>query len=105
MQPYEQYEVDEKTKKSIDSAKSYFSQKLDEETIKTLHSLFAPYLKEDEYPKGYDDINEFYSDMGYVSYYVVHAEKEARDEEFRNMVNDMSECCEECDEIEDAEMI
>lgn len=26
-------------------------------------------------------------------------------EEFRDMVNDMSECCEECDEIEDAEMI
>ena len=26
-------------------------------------------------------------------------------EEFRDMVNDMSECCEECDEIEDAEIV
>lgn len=81
-----QERIKENAKASIYALKNYY--KLNEQDVKKLHNLLAPYLDEAEIPEGYSNQEDFYKDISYVSYHTILSEKEARDEgkEFANSI-------------------
>lgn len=76
----EQQLVELRMKNLIDSYKNHV--KLDKKDIKMLHKLLAPYLGENELPGGYVNLEDFYYDISFASYYTALFEKEARDGAF-----------------------
>lgn len=64
----------------LDSINSYqYDFKLDKDELKSMHDMFAPYLKDAEIPQGYSSIDLFYEDVSYATYYTQLIEREARD--------------------------
>ena len=74
----EQSDIDSESKKSVDAYKNYF--KLREEDVKVLHDLLSPYLKDNEIPKGYSSLDDYYADVSFASYSTILSESDARKE-------------------------
>lgn len=74
----EQSDIDSESKKSVDAYKNYF--KLREEDVKVLHDLLSPYLKDNEIPKGYNSLDDYYADVSFASYSTILSESDARKE-------------------------
>lgn len=76
MSPEQQRQVDEYSREYIDSYKYYF--KLSKEDVETFHKLFTPNIKGNEVPAGYSNLESFYEDISFSSYYTIVAERNAR---------------------------